>query len=108
MLTQLPHTPAELITWIWPQFAPYVTELTARPLTAETAAEWLADWSRLAEHLRDLQMRLYVATTANTADAEAQSRFQRYLDEIFPAANSADQVLKEKLLASGLEPAGFE
>ena len=52
--------------------------------------------------------RLHVATSANTADKEADNRFKAFLDEIYPAAEAAEQKLREKLLASGLEPNGFE
>ncbi len=44
----------------------------------------------------------------NTNDAEAERRFQAFLDEILPPARASEQKLKEKLLQSGLKPAGFE
>jgi oligoendopeptidase F len=107
MTTDFPATVPELLAWSWPEIAPHFARLASQPLTAAGVEAWLSEWSRLAEYVHDLQIRLYVATTVNTADAEAQARYQRYLDETFPAARAADQHLKEKLLASGLEPGGM-
>jgi oligoendopeptidase F len=46
--------------------------------------------------------------TIDTMDEDACRRYDFFLDEIFPKAREAEQELKEKLLASGLEPARFE
>ncbi len=104
----LPQNPEELLHWSWPQIEPHYQALAARDLTAENVAEWLTDWSRLSERIHEMEQRLHVATTVDTADAEAERRFQSYLDEIYAASQAAEQKLKEKLLASGLEPEGFE
>ena len=37
-----------------------------------------------------------------------RSKFDKFLDEVQPAAKAADQKIKEKLLGSGLHPKGFE
>lgn len=107
MPNPLPPTTDALLNWAWPDIEPHFHELAARPLTAENGAEWLADWSSLSAHLGEMYARLYVATTVNTTDAAAQQRFNNFLDTIFPPSQSAEQNLKEKLLASGLEPEGF-
>ncbi|MCC7360367.1 MAG: M3 family oligoendopeptidase [Anaerolineales bacterium] len=108
MPTPFPADAAALQAWTWAEIAPHYAELSAHTLTADTLIEWLGAWSRLAAHVHDLRVRLYVATTVNTADTESLARYERFLSEIFPAAQAAEQALKEKLLASGLEPAGFE
>jgi oligoendopeptidase F len=95
------------LQWSWPQIEPYYQDLAARMLTAPVVAQWLTDWSRLSECVEEMGTRLYVATTVNTADEEAERRFNAFLDEIVPAVEVAEQALKEKLLASGLEPEGF-
>lgn len=64
-------------------------------------------WTHLSRLLNELYWRLYVATTVDTNDGQAERRFNRYLDEIHPAAQAAEQQVKEKLLASGLEPENF-
>ncbi len=108
MPEKLPSTPAELIDWTWPAIEPHYRELEARPVAAASVAGWLADWTRLGERLEELYSRLTVATSINTADKEAEDRLNRFLDTIFPAALAAEQKLKQKLLASRLEPEGFE
>ncbi|MBN2149627.1 MAG: M3 family oligoendopeptidase [Anaerolineales bacterium] len=94
--------------WGWEQFQPYVDELLGVVLSPANVEHWLTDWSNLRRVVTEMAERLYVATTLNTADAEAEQRFNRYLDEIYPQAQASDQALKEMLLRSGLEPAGFE
>lgn len=104
----LPQNPEELLHWSWPQIEPHYQALAARDLTAENVAEWLTDWSRLSERVFEMKHRLSVATTVNTADADAERRYTGYLDELYPLAQAAEQKLKEKLLASGLKPDSFE
>ncbi len=69
---------------------------------------WLADWSSVGERIEEMYARLSVATSVNTADKEAEERMNKFLDGIFPNVMAAEQKLKEKLLASQLEPKGFE
>jgi oligoendopeptidase F len=107
MTSPLPDYPA-LLDWTWAEIEPHYAELAERPLTADGAAAWLADWSALTARVHELGTRLWVATTLNTADEGAVARHQAYLDQIFPPAEAAEQRLKQKLLDSGLEPAGFE
>lgn len=104
---KLPTTPDELIAWTWPEIEPLYAELEARALSAETVEAWLLDWSQLAEHLSELYSRLYVATTVNTADEQAERRLKNFFDTIFPGMQAAEQRLKQKFLESGLEPEGF-
>jgi oligoendopeptidase F len=51
---------------------------------------------------------LQVVTSQHTADEELQKEFDTFLDDVQPAAKTADQKIKEKLLESGLHPKGFE
>lgn len=104
----LPQNPEELMRWAWPQIEPHYQALAARDLTPANVHPWLADWSRLSEHISEMKHRLSVATTVSTADADAERRYKTYLDEVYPAAQAAEQKLKEKLLASGLKPEGLE
>lgn len=103
----LPSYP-DFMYWTWADLAPHYAALAERPLTAETAPAWLSDWTALSRRVSELRERLYVATTANTADASAEARFNAYLEELFPPLQLAENRLKEKLLASGLQPAGFD
>jgi oligoendopeptidase F len=96
-----------MLNWSWSQIEPYYTDLAARALSANNVAQWLADWTRINELVEEMYARLNVATTVNTADKESEERYRAFLDNIFPPALAAEQKLKEKLLASGLEPDGF-
>jgi oligoendopeptidase F len=108
MSPALPKTAIEFMKWDWAQIEPHFEALNSRALTAETVSGWLADWSRLGELLFETFSRLQVATTQDTSDQAAERQFNTFLETIYPAAQAADQKLKQKLLASGLEPAGFE
>jgi len=107
MFSSLPHSVAEFMDWPWSQMEPYVAELAERPFNSETLSAWMADWTRIHDLISEMYSRLSVATTVDTTDKEAERRYNNYLDEIYPRANEWDQKLKERLLASGLEPKGF-
>jgi oligoendopeptidase F len=92
----------------WTTFEPHYQDLQSRSLSESTVQEWLADWSRVADHVEELYARLQVAVAANTADAEAEQRYNNFIDNIYPKVRAAEQVLKEKLLDSGLQPQGYE
>ena len=108
MLKNLPNTPEALIDWTWPEIEPHYQELESRSINAGNVDAWLADWSSVAERIEEMQARLAVATSVNTADEAAEQRMHRFLDGIFHNVMAAEQRLKEKLLASRLEPRGFE
>lgn len=100
----LPATSAEFRTWPWERIAPYYDELLARPLTQETLAAWLADWTTLSSLVDEVNTYYTIATTINTVDDEAERGYTVYLDTIQPQALAAEQRVREKLLASNLEP----
>ncbi len=106
MLT-LPTDPQIFLTWGWNELEPFAQDLLRREITAETVEEWLSDWSRLSEVVDEMYTRLYLATAQDTTDETAKARFHRFLEEVFPHVEETDQRLKQKLLASGLEPEGM-
>ena len=108
MLKNLPTTSQDLLAWTWSEIEPHYNDLAARPLTTESVDQWLADWSGVGERLEEMYARLSVATSTNTADRQADEAMNKFLDGIFPKMMAAEQKLKEKLLASRLEPKGFE
>lgn len=101
-------TPQETIQLTWTDLEPHFHELQSHPLTAANVSEWLREWSHLAQVVDEMENRIYIATTVNTADQEAEARLNNYLETIFPHLKSAEQQLKEKLLASQLVPPGME
>ena len=107
MFNTLPTTAHDFMEWPWSRIAPYYDELAQRPLAEDNVAEWLGDWSRLARLMNERFARLNVATTVDTADETAERRYNDFLENIFPAAEAAEQKLKEKLLVTGLEPDGM-
>ncbi len=108
MFNSLPASALVTLNWEWDRFSPYYLELSNRPLTAGTLPEWLSDWSRLSEIVQETANRLYIATTVDTNDRDAEKMYNFFLDEIYPQAETAEQLLKQKLLDSGLKPPGFE
>jgi oligoendopeptidase F len=108
MFSTLPTVYYEFIHWTWPQFEPYYHDLSTRPLTVSNVSAWLADWSQISKIGQEAYSRLHVATTLNTADAEAEQSYLTFLGDVNPHIETAEQELKQKLLDSGLEPTGFE
>lgn len=108
MFDTLPTTALEFMNWTWPQIEPYYDHLTTRSLSTESVHHWLLDWTRLHELIYESYTRLWVATTVDTMDAAGLKRFHTFLSEIMEKVDPAEQQLREKLLASGLQPAGFE
>lgn len=104
MFNTLPTTAAEFSAWSWSDIAPYYEELEKRPLTAATIDQWLADWSQLVKLMAESFSRLSVANTIDTADEAIEQQYRDYLNNIFLAAQPAEQKLKQKLLDSGLVP----
>ena len=91
----------------WAEFEPYYHDLLERTLTADNVDEWLKDWSDLGDWLGEVGARLYVGTTRNTTDVEAEQRYRSYVEYIQPKMATASNQLRQKLLESGLEPADF-
>jgi oligoendopeptidase F len=107
MNTALPKSTEELLASTWSTFQPVYEELAARRISAATVDAWLKEWSDVASCVYELKERLYVAKTRFTADKKIESQFNNFMDHIYPAYLAAEQKLKEKLLASGLEPKGY-
>ncbi len=103
----LPDSALDFLDWDWSRVESEYRGLRSRNLSGANLAAWMADWSRLKELIEEGHSRLYVAKTLDTADPEREQRYQTYLEEIYTPAEEQDQKLKEKLLASGLEPDGF-
>jgi oligoendopeptidase F len=105
---KLPTDKDSILALTWNDLEPYYRELASRPLNDENTQGWLKDWSRLAETADEQYWRLNIATTQNTADPAIEEQFNKYVEEMQPFVKTAEQKLKDKLLASGLSPTGFE
>ncbi len=107
MFATLTHDPTSFVGWSWAQIAPYYHDLAGRTLTAGGVPEFLRDWTWVSERVSETHARLRVATTQHTNDLEAERGFHLFLEQIFPAAQAAEQRLRAHLLASGQAPEGF-
>lgn len=95
-------------TWGIDDIQPYFNDLLERDVNADNVIEWLKDWTRLRYLINEVINRLYVATTINTVDETAEQRYLSYMENVVQPAQIAEQKLKEKLLATGLQPEKFE
>ncbi len=108
MTIHLPKTTAELMSLTWADFEAMYTDVENQPVSAGNIDQWLASWSRVSECVDEQYQRLIVATSVNTVDETADKKYAEFLDNVYPNAQSHEQKLKEKLLATGLEPKGFD
>ncbi len=108
MFTSLPKNAQDILDWSWDLYQPFVDDLLNRQLHESNSAEFLADWSRLLEFWEEIEARLYIDTALDTTNEGAQKRFETFLEGVYPQSKAADQKIKEKFLASGMETAGFE
>jgi oligoendopeptidase F len=107
MLDSLPTDIRVVMKWAWPDFKPYYSDLEGRTLSASSVQDFLSDWTRVAELVEEAFSRLHVAKTVNTADRDAEQRFNVFLEDTYPKWEEAEQRLKEKLLKTGVVPQGF-
>jgi oligoendopeptidase F len=108
MMQPLPNTAAEFMAWDWSEIQPHYQALAERPLSAATVEQWLLEWTRLANLLHERFSRLNTSHNIDTTDETAEAQFNDFLENIFPQVQTAEQELIQKLLDSGLEPAGME
>jgi len=105
----IPPSTQELMMWDWTRFEPLYQAVEESQISQENLDTWLADWSRVSESVNELYNRLYVATTRNTADKDVETRYNAFLDEIFPRSQEAEFRLKQKLFAAKVTvPSDFE
>ncbi len=108
MFKTLPKDPAVFMHWSWNDINPFAADLEKRSVSQANIDQWVMDWSDLNRLISEMFARLWVDTTLFTADPDVKARFNTFLDETFTPSMAANQALKQKLLTSGLQPAGFE
>jgi oligoendopeptidase F len=107
MFNSLPGTALAFMDWPWSKIEPYYRNLQKRKINSQNVHTWLSDWTSVKDLISERYARLNVAVTQDTTDKAAESSYHEFLDSIHPASQAADQELKEKILASGLEPEGL-
>jgi len=103
----LPADAVSILAMTWPDYEPYYHDLEARALNASNLDVWMGDWSNLAAHMDEQFTRLQILTTQYTADDEIQKQYADFIEQVQSPSKAAEQKLKEKLLASGLQPTGY-
>jgi oligoendopeptidase F len=99
---------AEYSKMDWDVVEPLYQVLQETELTADNVEGWLSSWSDLRKLVDERNARVSLAVELDTNDQEAEHAYHAFLENFYPAAQAADQKLKEMLLASGLVPAGME
>jgi oligoendopeptidase F len=108
MLSPLPKTAQEFMSWEWPQIEPYYGELASRAINAGNVDQWMRDWTQLTDLVNEVRTRLYIGITVDTTDEKLAQQYEQYMSGVIEQAQTAEQKLKEKLLESGLQPDNFE
>jgi oligoendopeptidase F len=83
----------------WEGWAPHFALLEAYPLDSQNVNEWLHMWSDLSAVLTEESTKAGRAHDENTADKEAEARYFRFIGDVWPQAEVASQVLRNKLLS---------
>lgn len=108
LIRPLPDHSQDLAGWEWERYEPYYERLRAVELTQANVHAWLADWTQLASLVDERYNRLSVAITQDTTDKAMEGQYNYFVESIYPRYQAAEQTLKQKLIASGIEPAGFQ
>jgi oligoendopeptidase F len=96
-----------LLNLNWDAFQPAIRNCWLKR-SARTRAGMACHWTQVTEWCDEMFNRFYAGTTTNTADKLIAERFQDYMENFYPQWQSAEQALKQKLIASGLTVAGFD
>lgn len=96
------------MAWDWPEIEPLYEDLQTRDLDDSSLEAFLTDWSSLRKLIDETYARLQLANAQDTTDQQAEDRYHTFLEAVYPPSESADQLLKEKLLSSGYCPPGME
>lgn len=107
MFTSLPQTSEAFERLSWAEIEPWYRELLESSLASETLQSWMVQWSDLSALVDETMKRLEIECTRNTADEKRPRRKQHFMETVYTPQQALDQQVKERLLASGLEPEGF-
>jgi len=98
----------EFMSLDWVKIQPLFQQLQDIELTESALDAWMEQWSDLRKLVDERYARLSLAVNLDTEDEEAEKRYHEFIENVYPSTMAADQILKEKLLESGLIPAGME
>lgn len=83
----------------WTTIQPHIDALLETPLQGSVTYDWLQRWSDLECVMSEAMSQVYREVTENTADTAAEERFQHFVEHILPQWRTAQNALKQKLLA---------
>jgi oligoendopeptidase F len=98
----LPASSSDAMSLGWSDFQPHYQALADDVLTADNLSAWLSRWSDLHALLDEVEQKLYVATTLNTADKPAQDRLMEFMKNVHEPRQVEEEKLRQKLITSGL------
>jgi len=104
MFQNLPTTIDSFMSWSWADIEPYFQDLKARDLNEANAVAYLNDLAKLGGLIGETITRLNVISQQNTSDQAATERFLAYNEAVLTPAQSALQEIRQKILASGVNP----
>ncbi|MAT43966.1 MAG: M3 family oligoendopeptidase [Anaerolineaceae bacterium] len=107
-MKRLSKDPAVMIKHTWQDYEPYYKELETTELNQDKVEVWLKAWSDLTEVVMEQYFRLNVLQTLDTSDEIIENLFNKFVDETYPKTQTAEQNLRERLLASGIQVDGFD
>ena len=93
----------EYSKYSWEKINPLYQELQDLELNEDNVNDWMSAWSELRKLVDERYARLSLATDLDTTDEKAEKAYHKFLEDVYPSTQSADQQLKEKLLQSGSE-----
>ena len=100
-LKSLPAAPEAFAGGHWADLVPFYEELATRELSAETAGEWLKDWSRFEELWREAAARAEYDYTRDTTNAALEEVNLRFSSQVGPLADERQVALAGRLLDTG-------
>lgn len=99
---------SDYLNWQWVELAPLYEKLANIELNKSNINDWIKQWSDLTSISDEIYTRRFVAQTCYTSDPQIEADFNNYIENVQPQVKKADQLLKEKLITSGLTPDHFE
>jgi len=108
MALKLPSNSKEMQNWKWENYEPFFEYLLDQEIDKININSWMKYWSDFSELIGEVGTDVYVATTVDTADEDAKTRFNTFLENVSENASSKNQILRKKLLESGCVPDNFE
>src|SRR6201997_2110977 len=91
----IPETPIKE----WDELEPRYQELTSRPLSDQTAYQFLLDWSELVKEIEETSTFLNLRSDLNTADESASAQLSHFNQVTNPKVTVADASLRKRFLS---------